>query len=171
MSLKAKGHKDFAKQALEEFTDGSFGKFVSETEIEKGIFDVRFEATSRGYHGWHWVVTITQPDKRKGASISEINLLAGPDALLAPPWVPWSERLKEFRQQLRSEGKAKTDAEADELISQMSGSNNKEGNSSKNAADDGGMEPPKKVRVRKRLIKRTQDQSDENPDPSADGEN
>ena len=171
MSLRGNKHQALAKSALSEFSDGSYGKFISEKEIEKGIFDVRFEATARGYQGWHWVVTITQPDKRKGATISEISLMAGPDALVAPPWVPWSERLKDFRQQLRLEGKAKTDAEADELISQMSGAHNQQGNSSERTADDGGMEPPKKTRVRKRLIKRSEDQGGDQPESSADSDN
>lgn len=171
MSLKANKHQQFAKDALAEFSDGSFGKFVSEKEIEKGIFDVRFEATAKGYAGWHWVVTITQPDKRKPATVSEINLMAGPDALLAPEWVPWSERLKEFRQQLRKDGIAKTDAEADELISQMSGSHNPEANTAKSQSDDSGVEPPKKTRVRKRLIKRSEDNQSDEPKEAADSEN
>lgn len=171
MSLRANKHQQFAKDALTEFSDGSFGKFISEKEIEKGIFDVRFEATARGYQGWHWVVTITQPDKRKGATISEISLMAGPDALVAPPWVPWSERLKDFRQQLRLEGKAKTDAEADELISQMSGAHNQQSHSAERTADDGGMEPPKKTRIRKRLIKRSEDQGGDQPESRADSDN
>lgn len=171
MSLRANKHQQFAKEALTEFSDGSFGKFISEKEIEKGIFDVRFEATARGYQGWHWVVTVTQPDKRKGPTISEISLLAGPDALVAPAWVPWSERLKDFRQQLRLEGKAKTDAEADELISQMSGAHNQQSHASERASDDGGMEPPKKTRVRKRLIKRSEDQGGDKPESSADSDN
>lgn len=171
MSLRASKHQQFAKDALGEFSDGSFGKFISEKEIEKGIFDVRFEATAKGYAGWQWVVTITQPDKRKPATISEINLLAGPDALLAPPWVPWSERLREFREQLRKEGKAKTDAEADALISQMSGFDNQEGHSTQRHSDDGGVEPPRKTRVRKRLIKRSEDQKGDEPDQGSQGDN
>ena len=27
------------------------------------------------------------------ATVDELALLPGPDALVAPPWVPWSERL------------------------------------------------------------------------------
>jgi hypothetical protein len=167
MSLRGNKHRQFAKDALVEFSDGSFGKFISEKEIQKGVFDVRFEATSRGYQGWHWVVTITQPDRRKGATISEISLVAGPDALVAPAWVPWSERLKDFRQQLRLEGKAKTDAEADELISQMSGAHNQKGHAAESGTDDGGVEPPKKTRVRKRLVKRSEDQGGDEPKAGA----
>lgn len=171
MSLRGNKHQALAKSALAEFSDGSFGKFVSEKEIEKGIFDVRFESTKRGYEGWHWVVTVTQPDKRKPPTISEVSLLAGPQALLAPAWVPWSERLREFRELLRKEGKAKTDAEADALISQMSGAHGEETNSSKYGSNSSSVEPPRKTRVRKRLIKRSEDNQDEQPEASADSEN
>lgn len=171
MSLRGNKHQALAKSALTEFSDGSFGKFVSEKEIEKGIFDVRFESTKRGYEGWHWVVTVTQPDKRKPPTISEVSLLAGPKALLAPAWVPWSDRLKEFRELLRKEGKAKTDAEADALISQMSGAHGEESNSSKYGSNGGSVEPPRKTRVRKRLIKRSEDNQDEQPQAGSDSEN
>jgi hypothetical protein len=53
----------------------------------------------------------------------------------------------------------------------MSGAHNQQGYTSERAADDGGMEPPKKTRVRKRLIKRSEDQSSEQPQPGADGDN
>jgi hypothetical protein len=171
MSLRGNKHQALAKSALTEFSDGSFGKFVSEKEIEKGIFDVRFESTKRGYEGWHWVVTVTQPDKRKPPTISEVSLLAGPKSLLAPAWVPWSDRLKEFRELLRKEGKAKTDAEADALISQMSGAHGEESNSSKHGSNSSSVEPPRKTRVRKRLIKRSEDNQDEQPQAGSDSEN
>jgi len=108
MSSKDNKLVEQASTALKEYSEGSFGKFLSQTEQDKGVIEVRFESTAKGYSGWHWVVTLTQPDKRKAATLSEINLLAGEGALLAPEWVPWSERLREFRNQLREEGKAKT---------------------------------------------------------------
>ncbi|MFM2023401.1 MAG: hypothetical protein RIR89_793 [Actinomycetota bacterium] len=170
MSLRGNKHQALAKDALVEFSDGSFGKFISEKEVQKGIFDVSFESTKRGYEGWQWVVTVTQPDKRKPPTISEVTLIAGPKALLAPAWVPWSERLKEFREQLRKEGKAKTDAEADALISQMSGAHGEETDGTKKRSNAGSVEPPKKTRVRKRLIKRSEDNQDNQPQASTDSE-
>ena len=166
MSSKDNKLVEQASTALKEYSEGSFGKFLSQTEQDKGVIEVRFESTAKGYSGWHWVVTLTQPDKRKAATLSEINLLAGEGALLAPEWVPWSERLREFRNQLRQEGKAKTDAEADALISQMGSvvSDHEVGEASEQNANDGGVEPPKKTRVRKRLVKREQDQQNNDPD-------
>jgi hypothetical protein len=170
MSLRGNKHQALAKSALMEFSDGSYGKFISETEVQKGIFDVCFESTKRGYEGWQWVVTITQPDKRKPPTISEVTLVAGPKALLAPAWVPWSERLKEFKELLRKEGKAKTDAEAEALISQMSGANSEQANTTKERADRGSVQPPVKTRVRKRLIKRSEDSQSDQPNESTDSE-
>ena len=170
MSSKASKLVDQATGALQEFSEGSFGKLISEVEETKGVVEVRFESTAKGYTGWHWIVTLTQPDKRKAATVAEINMIAGPDAQLAPEWVPWSERLKEFRRQLREEGRAKTDAEADALINEMGSvvSDHEVGDATEQNSNDGGVEPPKKTRVRKRLVKREQDSENDNPYESAD---
>ena len=170
MSSKANtANQDLALSALAEFGDGSHGKFVSEEETEKGTLELRFESNARGYAGWHWVVTLSQPDKRRAASVSEINLLAGPEAQVAPEWVPWAERLREFRKQLRAEGKAKSDAEADAIIRRMaSGSDGEVAEDAEGKTQDGGVEPPKKTRVRKRLVKRSEDTDGEQPDDVTD---
>ena len=95
--------------------------------------------------------------------------MAGSDALLAPEWIPWAERLKEFRRQLREEGRAKSDAEADALIRRMaSGADYDEAEDSQTEANDGGVEPPKKTRVRKRLVKRAEDNDGDGPEEGAD---
>ena len=170
MSSKANKLVEQATKALEDSPEVSFGKFLSQNEETKGVVELHFESTVKGYAGWHWVVTLAQPDKRKAATVAEINMVAGPEAKLAPEWVPWSERLKEFRRQLREEGRAKTDAEADALISEMESviSDHEVGDASQKNADDGSVEPPKKTRVRKRLVKREQNSEDDNPDESSD---
>jgi len=52
-----------------------------------------FECTSPGYHGWRWGVSVARVPRAKVATICETNLLPGPDAILAPEWLPYSERL------------------------------------------------------------------------------
>jgi hypothetical protein len=169
MSSKADKNLELAQSALAEFSDGSYGQMISQTELEKSVIEFRFDCTKRGYKSWHWVVTLTQPDKRKPATVSEVTLMAGPDALLAPEWIPWAERLKEFRRQLREEGRAKSDAEADALIRRMaSGADYDEAEDSQTEANDGGVEPPKKTRVRKRLVKRAEDNDGDGPEEGAD---
>jgi hypothetical protein len=164
MNLKASNRSELAKAALAEVAFG-FGEQLTEVELEKGVFDLSFDCTERAYKGWRWVVTLTAPDGRSAPSVSEINLIAGDGALLAPPWVPWAERLAEFRSQLRAEGKANSDAEADALIRDMVGSaHGDEPEDAEANADEAGVQPPAKTRVRKRLIKREHDEQGQDPD-------
>jgi hypothetical protein len=170
MSSKASQRSELAHSALAEFVSAGYGEQVSEQELEKGVFEVSFRCTERAYQGWNWVVTLTQIDGRSAPSVSEINLIAGENALLAPPWVPWAERLAEFRSQLRAEGKANSDAEADALIRDMVGSaHGDEAEDAEAYADQASVQPPVKTRVRKRLVKREHD--DESQDPQGDSDN
>jgi hypothetical protein len=54
----------------------------------------RFAALQPGYQGWYWSVTVARAPRSKHVTVSEVALLPGSDALLAPEWVPWSERLR-----------------------------------------------------------------------------
>ncbi|HEY7853839.1 MAG TPA: DUF3027 domain-containing protein [Aquiluna sp.] len=159
-------NKDLATEALAELPKGSYGGFVDEKEIEKGAIDVRFECSMRGYEGWVWVVTLTQPDKRKQAMVAELNLMAGENAVLAPDWVPWAERLAQFRAELKEAGKAKSDAEADQLIADMASalSDHDQSDDAEQDSDSSSVQPPLKTRVRQRRIKREQDYEEQDPD-------
>lgn len=53
-----------------------------------------FECQEPGYRGWRWAVTVARASRAKVITVDETVLLPGPDALLAPEWVPWSERLR-----------------------------------------------------------------------------
>ena len=159
-------NKDLASEALAELPEGSYGGFVDEKEIEKGAIDVRFECSMRGYEGWMWVVTLTQPNKRKQAMVAELNLMAGENAVLAPDWVPWAERLAQFRAELKEAGKAKSDAEADQLIADMASalSDHDQSDDPEQDSDSSSVQPPLKTRVRQRRIKREQDYEEQDPE-------
>lgn len=53
-----------------------------------------FAASLPGYTGWYWAVTVARAPRAKVATVDEVVLLPGADALLAPAWVPWQERLR-----------------------------------------------------------------------------
>lgn len=53
-----------------------------------------FDCRLAGYRGWRWAVTVTRVSRSKQVTICETVLLPGPDALLAPGWLPWQERLQ-----------------------------------------------------------------------------
>lgn len=52
-----------------------------------------FECTLPGYRGWFWFATLSRAPRSKVATVCEIGLLPGDDALLAPAWVPWADRV------------------------------------------------------------------------------
>jgi hypothetical protein len=52
-----------------------------------------FQANLKGYHGWLWAVTVARVPGFE-PTVDEVVLLPGEGALLAPAWVPWSERLQ-----------------------------------------------------------------------------
>ncbi|WP_370092667.1 DUF3027 domain-containing protein [Streptacidiphilus sp. MAP12-20] len=53
-----------------------------------------FETQETAYRGWRWAVTVTRAARSKQVTLDETVLLPGPDAMIAPQWVPWSERLR-----------------------------------------------------------------------------
>jgi hypothetical protein len=53
-----------------------------------------FESRLPGYVGWYWAVTLTRVPGEDSVTVDEVVLLPGDQALLAPAWVPWHERLR-----------------------------------------------------------------------------
>lgn len=53
-----------------------------------------FACRNPAYRGWRWAVTVARASRAKKVTVDEVALLPGEDALLAPTWVPWNERLR-----------------------------------------------------------------------------
>jgi hypothetical protein len=54
----------------------------------------RFLAHLPGYRGWQWEVVVAASPEADHVTISEVVLVPGPTALLAPAWVPWEQRVR-----------------------------------------------------------------------------
>ncbi|OYO24502.1 hypothetical protein CGZ93_03700 [Enemella dayhoffiae] len=52
-----------------------------------------FGCTHPGYRGWRWAVTVARASRARKVTVDEVVLVPGPDALLAPAWVPWADRI------------------------------------------------------------------------------
>ena len=52
-----------------------------------------FACTHDGYPGWQWSVTVVRASRARVVTVNEVTMVPGVDALLAPAWVPWSERI------------------------------------------------------------------------------
>jgi len=109
--------KDFARNALIEATSKSkVGNFIEVIEEGEGLATYLFENNQKGYVGWRWSITVFQLDESSPVTVSELLLMPGPDSLVAPDWVPWSERFADYKAlQLELEKQAALDAlEGDE---------------------------------------------------------
>ncbi len=88
---------DLALAALREITPAStIGPAAGHLPEEDGSVSLRFENRLSGYPGWYWTVTVARVDDEE-PTVLEVELLPGEGALLAPEWVPWAERLAEYR--------------------------------------------------------------------------
>ncbi len=52
-----------------------------------------FATTDRAYVGWRWAVTVARAEGDEHVTVDEVVLLPSAGALLAPAWLPWSERV------------------------------------------------------------------------------
>lgn len=89
------GAADLARSAaLEDAKDKKFvGALITVDSDGDHVASYLFEAFLPGYVGWQWAVTIAKPDSQSAPTICDVVLLPGPDSLLAPEWVPYSERI------------------------------------------------------------------------------
>lgn len=95
--MTAAEREKVARDALAEITAaGTFGELISETAEDDGVYTMLFAATMGGYPGWHWTVSLTEVPGDE-PTVLETELMPGDGALLAPDWVPWSQRLEEYR--------------------------------------------------------------------------
>lgn len=86
-----------AREALREITpDATVGELIDQRDAGEHVTTLSFAATMLGYPGWAWTVSVAQLPG-EAPTVLEAELLPGEGALLAPDWVPWSERLEEYR--------------------------------------------------------------------------
>jgi hypothetical protein len=138
--LKKPAHQALADKAAKETAPANgVGKFLGTTSEDKDTTSYRFESKLTGYVGWEWNVVIFQAKKSDAATVSEVVLLPGKESIVAPTWVPWSERRADIEknkdEQLpASDLEVTVDSEAD--------------------TKDTGKRPPIGKRLRKRLAKK-----------------
>jgi len=91
------GAHDLALAALHEITPAStVGPAAGYLVEDDGSVSLRFENRLPGYPGWYWTVTVARVEDAE-PTVLEVELLPNEGALLAPEWVPWAERLAEYR--------------------------------------------------------------------------
>ena len=91
--------RDQARAALVEITDAqTIGADAGYEVPEERVVTLLFESKLEGYVGWRWAASLTRVDDASPVTVLEVELLPGPDSLIAPEWVPWSERMSQYRE-------------------------------------------------------------------------
>ena len=96
--------RELALAALGEITSPrTVGAFLRREDHEDGAYTLRFANTMPGYIGWEWAVSLAELEAGD-PSVLEAELLPTEGALLAPEWVPWSQRLAEYLEAQKQAG-------------------------------------------------------------------
>ncbi|MFS0731807.1 DUF3027 domain-containing protein [Curtobacterium sp. 1P10AnD] len=90
-------YERLARTALLEVTpDSTVGAFVDAVDEGEDVVSLRFANRMPGYPGWRWTVSVAKIGDDE-PTVLEVELMPGDGSLVAPEWVPWSERLAEYR--------------------------------------------------------------------------
>ena len=83
-----------ARGAITDVDPSDIGEHLEAVAEGDRVVTHFFESHLAGYRGWRWAVTVTRVPRSRHVTVCETVLLPGPDALLAPGWVPWNERVQ-----------------------------------------------------------------------------
>lgn len=69
------------------------GEHLRSDEVDERLLSHVFACSLPGYRGWVWNVVLSRIPRGE-PTVCEAHLVPADDALLAPPWVPWAERVR-----------------------------------------------------------------------------
>lgn len=86
---------DQARAAIVDYSGPEMlGDYLGVSYEDPNTATHRFLAHLPGYQGWQWAVVVAAYPGADHATVSEVVLVPGPTALLAPEWVPWEQRVR-----------------------------------------------------------------------------
>ena len=84
---------DLARAVAVEAGGSAVGEHLGVEVEDELVLSHVFATTDPAYVGWRWTVTVARAEGSDEVTVDEVVLLPGSGALLAPAWVPWSERI------------------------------------------------------------------------------
>ncbi|OMH31521.1 DUF3027 domain-containing protein [Tersicoccus sp. Bi-70] len=87
--------RDTARSALVDIArEDQIGEHLGTSVDGERLVTHTFASLLPGYGGWNWFVVLARVPRSRTVTVCEIGLTPGEGALLAPPWVPWADRLR-----------------------------------------------------------------------------
>jgi hypothetical protein len=74
----------------------TIGDPAGEVPDGDGVVSVLFDCALPGYPGWKWTVSVATVEGEQPTAL-EVELMPSEGALLSPDWVPWSDRLADYK--------------------------------------------------------------------------
>jgi hypothetical protein len=85
---------EIARAAAEADAPGLVGDHLGVDVDGERVVTHLFATLDPAYRGWRWAVTVARASRSKTVTVDDVVLLPGDAAMLAPEWLPWSERLR-----------------------------------------------------------------------------
>jgi len=86
---------ELATHAVLELTEAHTFRTPPTVSQEQGIATVAFASAHPGYPGWSWTVSLSNLADVV-PTVLELELLPGEHSLVAPPWIPWADRMEDY---------------------------------------------------------------------------
>ncbi|MDO4686577.1 MAG: DUF3027 domain-containing protein [Corynebacterium sp.] len=83
-----------ARAAIKELGEGEVGEHLVAKIIGNNLATHEFAAHVSGYRGWEWHVVLACAPGTERITVNELALLPGKEALRAPKWIPYADRVK-----------------------------------------------------------------------------
>lgn len=84
-----------ARAALADATDdASVGEHLRAVVEDDGQVWHYFASTQPGYRGWNWAVSLVALPGDAAPTVNDVVLLPGDDAIVAPAWTPYRDRIR-----------------------------------------------------------------------------
>ena len=79
---------------LEQVDAADVGEHLGHLVEDDRVVTHLFACKRPGYRGWHWHVTVARASRQRHVTVDEVVLIPGTDAIVAPGWVPYKERIR-----------------------------------------------------------------------------
>ena len=86
--------EDARNALLEQVGAADVGEHLGHLAEDDRVVTHLFDCRRVGYRGWRWAVTVARAPRLKTVTLDEVVLLPGDDAIVAPEWVPWKDRIQ-----------------------------------------------------------------------------
>jgi hypothetical protein len=86
---------DVARAALLDDVDAAdVGEHLGHVVAGERLVTHLYACLRPGYVDWQWSVTVARASRQKRVTVDEVVLVPGEGAIVAPPWVPYRERIQ-----------------------------------------------------------------------------